>query len=72
MIPSFLRRMVAGPTPEELAARELDNARRALLEAQTAEEYARSQVIYNKQRIARLRSWLADQADQGGNENPSF
>lgn len=72
MTPSFLRRMVAGPTPEELAARELDNARRALLEAQTAEEYARSQVIYNKQRIARLRSWLADQADQGGNENPSF
>ena len=69
---SFLRRMVSGPTPEELAARELDNARRALLEAQTAEEYARSQVIYNKQRIARLRSWLADQVDQGGNENPSF
>lgn len=69
MIPSFLRRMVAGPTPEELAARELDNARRALLEAQTAEEYARSQVIYNKQRISRLKAYLADLEGDG---NPSF
>lgn len=70
MIPSFLRRMIAGPSPEELAVRELDSARRALLAAQTGEEYARSQVIYNQQRIARLRAYLADPHEDGG--NPSF
>jgi hypothetical protein len=64
-----LRRMIAGPTPDELAARELAQARRALLEAQSAQEYARSMVMYNQQRIARLRAYLADPEDNG---NPSF
>ena len=61
---TFMRRLLTGPSPDELAARELDAAKRALLQAQTAEEYARSQVIYNQQRIARLRAYLADQ-DEG-------
>lgn len=65
----FLRRVITGPTPDELAARELAQARRALLEAQTAQEYARSMVTYNQQRIARLRAYLADHEDDG---NPSF
>ena len=69
MIQSLLRRMIAGPSPEELAVRELDSARRALLAAQTGEEYARSQVIYNKQRISRLKAYLADLEGDG---NPSF
>ena len=61
---TFMRRLLTGPSPDELAARELDAAKRALLQAQTAEEYARSQVIYNQQRIARLRAYLAD-PDEG-------
>ena len=58
MIPSFLRRMVAGPTPEELAARELDNARRALLEAQEARDYANSMVLFHETRIDSLRAQM--------------
>ena len=65
---TYIRRILTGPSAEELAARELAQARRALLEAQTGEEYARSQVIYNQARIARLRAYLADQAD----DNPSM
>jgi hypothetical protein len=65
-----LRRLVTGPTPDELAARELAQARRALLEAQSGEEFARSQVRYIQERIARLRAYLADPNEDGG--NPSF
>lgn len=65
---TLIRRMITGPSHEELAAREYAQARRDLLAAQTAEEYARSQVIYNQQRIARLRAYLADQGDQGERE----
>lgn len=57
---TYLRRMISGPAPEELAARELTEARKALLMAQTAEEYARSQVDYNRARIARLEAYLRD------------
>ena len=67
---TYIRRLFTGPSPEELASRELAQARRALLEAQTGEEYARSQVIYNQQRIARLRAYLADPGEETG--NPSF
>ena len=67
---TLMRRLIAGPSPDELAARELDAAKRALLQAQSAQEYARSMVIYNQQRIARLRAYLADQ--EGDEGNPSF
>ena len=67
---TYIRRILTGPSPEELASRELAQARRALLEAQTGEEFARSQVIYNQQRIARLRAYLADPGEETG--NPSF
>ena len=66
---TFMRRLLTGPSPDELAARELDAAKRALLQAQSAQEYARSMVIYNQQRIQRLRAYLADQEGDG---NPSF
>ena len=45
-------------TPEELMARELDDARRALLEALSARDYALSMVTYHQMRIDRLRSEL--------------
>lgn len=69
MLMTLMRRLLTGPSPDELAARELDAAKRALLQAQSAQEYARSMVIYNQQRIARLRAYLADQEGDG---NPSF
>ena len=67
---TLMRRLITGPSPDELAARELDAAKRALLQAQSAQEYARSMVIYNQQRIARLRAYLA--ATEGDEGNPSF
>ena len=43
------------PTPiEHLVRKELDEARRALLEAQTHRDFAESVIIYNETRIRRL------------------
>ena len=67
---TFMRRLLTGPNDQERAANELAQARHALLEAQTAQEYARSMVIYNQQRIQRLRAYLA--ATEGDEGNPSF
>lgn len=47
------------PSPEMMAVRELEEARRSLLEAQTAKEYAASIEQYNKARITRLQEYLA-------------
>lgn len=46
------------PSPEELMARELDNARRSLLEAQSARDYANAMVLYHETRIDRLRAQM--------------
>ena len=45
-------------SPEVLAARELDEARRQLLAAQSAEEYAHSMAVYHQRRIGRLERYL--------------
>ena len=42
------------PSPELLAARELEEAKRELLRAQSAMEYATQIVAYHQARIARL------------------
>lgn len=47
------------PSAEVLAAQEYDQARRALLEAHSAREYAEAMVTYHQRRIERLRSTLA-------------
>jgi len=47
------------PSPEVLAARELDEARRDLLSAQSAAEYADAMCVYHQARIERLRDILA-------------
>ena len=57
---NWIRRMYTPATCEELMARELDAARRDLLLAETAVEYAESIVIYNKQRIERLTEALKE------------
>jgi len=49
-----IRRLLATPTPLEMAARELIQAQRAKLEAESALDYASSMVMYNDERIERL------------------
>jgi len=46
------------PSPRELIARELDEAQRSLLEAQTGRDYANAMVSYHETRIDRLRIQL--------------
>ena len=51
---NWLEKLYIPATCEELMARELDAARRDLLIAETAKDYAESMVLYNDQRIERL------------------
>ena len=51
---NWLKKIYVPATCEELMARELDTARRDLLLAETARDYAESMVLYNNQRIERL------------------
>ena len=54
------KRLLATPTPLEMAARELVQAQRSKLEAESALDYAFSMVDYNNQRIERLRIRLIE------------
>lgn len=54
------KRLLTTPTPLELAARELVQAQRAKLEAESACEYAASMIQYNDDRIVRLRVRLTE------------
>ena len=56
----WIKRMYTPATCEELMVRELDTARRDLLLAETALDYAESMVLYNKQRILRLTEALKE------------
>jgi hypothetical protein len=57
---NWIKRMYAPATCEELMVRELDTARRDLLLAETALDYAESMVLYNQQRIQRLTEALKE------------
>ena len=46
------------PTPEELAAKELDAAKRELLTALSGQDYANRIVQYHQDRIKRLTEYL--------------
>lgn len=48
------------PSPLKLAQTELDTAKRELLKAQTAVEYASNIVVYNEQRIDRLEYFISN------------
>ena len=56
----LLRRLLITPTPLEMVARELVEAQRSKLEAESALDYAYSMVDYNNQRIERLRIRLIE------------
>jgi hypothetical protein len=49
------------PSPVEIAVRELDEARRQLLQSQSAAEYATRISAYHLDRIKRLQTYLKDQ-----------
>jgi hypothetical protein len=51
---AMIKRLLATPSPLEMAARELMQAQRAKLEAESACEYAANMVQYNEDRINRL------------------
>ncbi len=53
-------KMFTKPTPAELAMRELVEARRAKLEAETGRDWATSVVAYNTARIERLEAYLRE------------
>lgn len=46
------------PSPQERMAQELEDARLALLDAQTGRDYANSMVQYHESRIDRLRAMM--------------
>ncbi len=48
-------------TPIQTAANELADAELALLRAETGVEWAAAQVTYNKQRVKRLKAYLAQE-----------
>lgn len=53
-----IRNIFRVPHAHELAVRELNEAKRELLSAQTARDYAIAVVQYNEDRIARLEAYL--------------
>lgn len=56
----LLKKLMSIPTPLEMAAKELVEAQRGKLEAESALDYATSMVEYNTQRIVRLRERLEE------------
>jgi hypothetical protein len=54
----YLKSLWATPSAEALALRELEEAKRKLLDAQTSREYADSMVKFREQQIKRLTTYL--------------
>ena len=50
------------PSPKELAAKELETAQRKLLDALSAQEYAKRMGDYHQDRIKRLTAYLKEEA----------
>ena len=55
---NWLKSVYSVPSAEVLALRELENAKRSLLEAQSTREYADSMCKYHETRIKRLTAYL--------------
>lgn len=55
---NFLRSVFLPPSADIIALRELEDARRRLLEAHSAREYADSMAKYHEARIRRLTHYL--------------
>jgi hypothetical protein len=57
---NWFKKIYVPATCEELMVSELDTARRDLLLAETARDYAEAMVLYNNQRIERLTAALKE------------
>jgi hypothetical protein len=55
-----LKKLFAAPSPEMMALRELEDAKRSLLTAQTSREYAESLVKFREQQIKRLTAYIKE------------
>jgi hypothetical protein len=55
-----LKLMMKTVTPAQAIAHELIHAEHDLLKAETGVEYAQSMVTYNKNRVKRLKAYLAN------------
>ena len=55
-----LRTMLKTVTPAQAVAHELMHAEHALLQAESGVEYATALVTYNKNRVKRLKAYLAN------------
>ena len=55
-----LKKLWATPSAEALALRELEDAKRKLLEAQTSREYADSMVKFREAQIKRLTTYIKE------------
>ena len=53
-----IKSIYATPSAEQIALRELEAAKRSLLEAQSGREYAESMCKYHEARIKRLTAYL--------------
>ena len=60
---NYLKKLWQTPSAEMLAMRELEDAKRRLLEAQTTREYADSMCKFREQQIKRLTAYI-----KGGTE----
>ena len=54
----YLKKVYTTPSAETIALRELEEAKRQLLEAQSGREYADSMCKYHEARIKRLTAYL--------------
>ncbi len=54
----YLKNIYATPSAEVIAVRELEEAKRKLLEAQSGREYADSMCKYHEARIKRLTNYI--------------
>ena len=54
----YIKHLWATPSAEVIAIRELEEAKRKLLEAQTGREYADSMCKYHEARIKRLTTYV--------------
>ena len=54
----WVKNVYATPSAESLALRELEEAKRSLLETQSAREYAESMCKYREAQIKRLTAYL--------------
>lgn len=59
-VKDFFKESFRLPTAEALALKELDEAKRELLRAQSSQDYAKRMVDYHSDRIKRLTAYIAN------------